>query len=165
MADYKRDRWVNGDGVLGGRATFVRKNVSLCQTRKTDFPTVLLVSLIYHEVAPDGLPASSEELDRVDRTEEAIADHFCSKYDALYALCVTTNGTRDLFLFLPRRPIEQELATDFEACSPSVDYDFSLRHDPEWRPFMTLLADPNEDTHAGALKPRLPWWKRLFGPA
>jgi Family of unknown function (DUF695) len=163
MADYKRDRWVNGHGVFKGRATFIRKNVSLAGTRKADYPTVLMVCLVYREMADNGLPGSSEELHRLDQTEEAIADHFCSRYDALFALCVTGGGTRDIFLFLPERPTEQEVAAEFDACSPSIDYDFGLRHDPEWRPFMTLLPQSDDDSPLGAAKSRLSWWKRLFG--
>jgi hypothetical protein len=44
MGDYKSDSWVNGHGVLGGRQTFIRKNVSLSRIRKADYPTALLIS-------------------------------------------------------------------------------------------------------------------------
>jgi hypothetical protein len=161
MADYKSDRWVNGHGVMSGRETFIRKNVSLEATRKADYPTLLLVSLIYHEKSASGLPSSEKELQRLDNTEEAIAAGFCSRHAALFAMCVTGDGTRDLFLFLPRCPTEQEIATEFDACSPSVDFDFAVKHDPAWRPYMTMLPDTAGKSPAAA--PPAPWWKRLLG--
>src|SRR5687768_1673882 len=161
MADFKSDRWVNGHGVVRGRETFVRKNVSLQTTRKADYPTLLLVSLIYNDQASSGLPCSDEELHRLDITEEAIADRFCSRYAARFALCVTAGGTRDLFLFLPGNPTEQEIAAEFDACPPSVDFDFGLRHDPAWRPYMAML--PDSAVEASAAAPLISWWKRLWG--
>jgi hypothetical protein len=163
MGDYKADRWINGERPLAGRVALIRKNVSLSNARKADYPTLLMVSLVYHDIREDGLPGARNELVRLDNTEEMIADHFCARYGAQFALCVTSNGTRDLFLFLPRRPSEQEIATDIESCSPSVDYDFGLRNDPEWRPFMAFLPGPDEKSSAGETKSRLPWWKKLFG--
>ena len=161
MANFKSDRWVNGHGVFSGHETYVRKNVSLRGTCKADNANLLLVSLIYREQGDSGLPGSDEELQRVDNTEEAIADRICSRYGALYALCVTSAGTRDLFLFLPSRPTDEEIAEEIEACSPSVDYDFALRHDPAWRPYVTLLPDALAGAPAAA--PKTSWWRRLFG--
>lgn len=163
MGDYKEDRWVNGEGVLGGRAAYIRKNVSLSAVRKADYPTLLLVSLIYHEKSKNGLPASNAELYRLDSTEEQIADHFCAHNGALFALCVTTNGTRDIFLFVRRKPTEEELAAAFHTLSPSVDYDFALRQDSEWRPFMTLLPQTGDNATSTKAKLRSPWWRRLLG--
>ena len=160
MANFKSDGWVNAHGVVRGRETYVRKNVSLQATRKADFPTLLLVTLIYKEKGPTGLPSSEEELNRLDITEEAIADRFCSKYAARYALCVTADGTRDLFLFLPGNPAEQEIAAEFDSCSPSVDFDFGLRHDPAWRPYVAMLPDSAGEAPAAA--PPSSWWKRLW---
>jgi hypothetical protein len=161
MADFKSDRWVNGHGVVGGREAFIRKNISLQAICKANYPTLLMVSLIYHEQTASGLPSSHGELDRLDITEEAIADRFCAKYAAQYALCVTAGGTRDLFLFLPGKHTEQEIAAEFDSCSPSVDFDFALRHDPAWRPYVAML--PDSAGQAAASAPQASWWKRLWG--
>jgi hypothetical protein len=159
MADFRSDRWANGHGVVGGRKTFIRKNESLASTRKEDYPNLLLISLIYQEQGDGGLPRSEEELDRLDRTEEAVASRICSRFGALFALCVTRDGTRDLFLFLSSCPTDEEIAAELAACSPSVDFDFAVRHDPAWRPYLTMLPH----SAAAATAPQTPWWRRLLG--
>jgi hypothetical protein len=105
------------------------------------------------------LPSSSEELQRLDSTEESVADYFCSRFHALFALCVTADGTRDIFFYLTEAPIEEEVAAAFEACNMLVDYDFAIRPDPEWRPFMTLLPDSAESSGGVQPAPKKPWWK------
>jgi hypothetical protein len=160
MGDFTQDRWINGHGVVGGHEAYVRKNVSLQATRKADYPNMLMVSLIYKQQGESGLPSSEEELQRLDNYEETIADRLCSRHGGLYALCVTGGGTRDLFLFLPGRPTEQQIAAEFDASLPAVDYDFGLRHDPAWRPYVTMLPDAADGAPASA---RQPWWKRLLG--
>ena len=158
MRDYKSDSWVNGQGVFAGRQAFIRKNVSLSQVCKADYPTGLLISLVYHEKKEDGLPSSSDELQRLDTTEESVADYFCSRFQALFAMCVTADGTRDIFLYLPGGPAEEQIARAFEACDVLVDYDFSIQPDPQWHPYSTLLSDPVESSseQSPAMKP---WWK------
>jgi hypothetical protein len=160
MGDFKSDRWVNGHGVFRGRQAFIRKNVSLQATYKADYPTLLFVSLIYKKQDSRGLPCSEDELHRLDITEEAIADRFCTRYAARYALCVTRDGTRDLFLFLPGNLTEQEIDAEFDACLPSVDFDFALRHDPAWRPYMEIL--PDSGGKAPPTPPQLSWWRRIW---
>ena len=71
---------------------------------------------------------------------------------------MTTDGTRDLFLFLPGHPDDADVAELLDSCSLPVDYDFALRHDPEWKVYTTILPEVG-DASAG----RSPWWKRLFG--
>lgn len=158
VGGYKSGRWVNGHGVLRGCKAFIRKNVSASVIRKAEYPALLLVSLIYHEKAADGLPGSAEELSRLDEAEETVADRLCERHHAQFALCVTTDGTRDLFLFLPQRPDDDEVARLLDSCSLPVDYDFAMQHDPGWRPYMTMLPEVGEAS-AG----RLPWWRRFFG--
>jgi len=159
MGDYKSDRWVNGEKQFRGRIALIRKNVSLQSVKKSDYPELLLVTLVFHQVTPEGLPSSGAELDRLDNTEEVIADQVCSRYDAQFAMCVTTNGTRDLFFFLPSLPTEKELAKAIDACEPAVDYDFTLHHDPNWKPYVTMLPDSKR----GSSRSESPWWKRLLG--
>ena len=156
MGDYKLERWINGDGMLRGFRALIRKNVSASAIRKSEYSELLLVSLIYHEKAADGLPGSAEELGRLDEAEETVADRICQRHPAQFVMCVTTDGTRDLFLFLSRRPDEDEVAQLLESCSLPVDYDFGLQHDPAWRPYMTILPGV-------APASRESWWKRLFG--
>jgi hypothetical protein len=72
--DYKSQRWINASGTLGGHRAHLRKNVSLRSDDPSAFSYTILLSLIYLDAQADGTPASEEELTRVDRTEEAIAD-------------------------------------------------------------------------------------------
>src|SRR5262245_57560000 len=161
MADFKLDRWINGHGVFSGHETYVRKNISLQTTRKADYPHVLLVSLIYQEQGASGLPSSEVELQRLDNSEEAIADRICSRYGALYALCVSRDETRDLLFFPHVSPTDEAIAAEVAACSPSVDYDFGMRQDPAWRPYVTML--PDSPAGAPAAPPQKSWWRRLLG--
>ena len=103
MADYKQQEWISGHGTLGGKRSYLRKNVSLEHADKTQFPHVVIVNLVYRQVREDGLPAAEEELSRLDATEESVADQMQAAFGALFGLIVTSDGTRDLF-FLLREP-------------------------------------------------------------
>jgi hypothetical protein len=139
MTTYKSQDWANGSGRLAGHAAHVRKNKSLASVRRSDYPVALLVNLVYTHRGPDGLPQDEDELSRLDRTEEAVADRFEAVCQALFALVVTGDGTRDLFLYLPKRDSEDEIARHLRWASPEVDYDFTLHEDPDWRPYQDLM--------------------------
>lgn len=139
MSDYKTQRWANGRGRLGGHATHLRKNMSLRPSLQRTHPYCVILNLIYHERAPDGLPGDEQELYRLDRAEEALADRFVSECNAHFAVVVTGDGTRDLFFFLPRSTSRQQIAQIIQAVAPEVDFDFSLHHDPAWRPYHDLM--------------------------
>ena len=142
MTTYKADSWVNAHGPLGGAAAHVRKNVSLSIADAPRFPFTLLVSLIYHSKAPDGLPADEGELLRLDRSEEAVADRLCEDLGARFALCVTSGGTRDLFFFNQESVSEEAVDELIQSADPEVDYDVSIISDPTWGPYRQIL--PNE---------------------
>jgi hypothetical protein len=140
MSDYKSEQWINGRGPFSGHQAYVRKNVSLAAVPRSKYPFTLLLSLIYRSSAPDGTPCESGELKRLDRTEEAVADRFCNEHGALFGLVVTSDGTRDIFLFLPQRLAEDCADAVIQAANPEVDYSFEIIHDPAWRPYERILA-------------------------
>ena len=142
MASYKNDEWLNAQGSVQGRRAYVRKNVSLLNTAKAEFPWVVIVNLAYQPRDEDGMPAYQSELENLDATEESVADQMHKAFGALFGLVVTSDGTRDLFFFLPHAPHEDALQTAIEAADPSVDYDFFVRDDPDWRPYVQLLPTP-----------------------
>lgn len=163
MRNYKNDEWISGTGVIGGRPASIRKNVSLSTVRKTDYPCLLLVSLIYLKKGLDGLPASSEELYRLNDIEEQIADHFCEHYRALLAMCITSDGTRDIFLFLPKAPSEEQLEIEFSNFVLAMDYDFALRQDPLWQPYQFTNIQVDEPEKPTSSVQKKAWWKRMLG--
>ncbi|MBK9967341.1 MAG: DUF695 domain-containing protein [Holophagales bacterium] len=118
MSDYRSQSWSNGTGRLGGRAARLRKNVSLDASQQSTHPYALIVNLIYHHLGTDRMPGLHEELERLDRTEEAVADRIVAAYDAHFAMVVTGDGTRDLFLYLPHNISEAEIEQHIEAPEP-----------------------------------------------
>lgn len=136
-----------------------RKNVSLSNVRPRDYPCELIVHLVYEDMQEDGLPGSREEVELLGTNEERIADHFCDTFDARFALCVTSDGVRDQFLYLPEPLSEDEIASELEMLSLSVDYDFGIRTKSDWSIYRNALSD-SESTVPSTKRP---WWKRLFG--
>jgi hypothetical protein len=143
MSSYKHDEWINAKGSVQGHRAHLRKNVSLLETVKAQFPHVIMVNLAYEDVAADGMPADHTELENLDTTEESIADQMLTVFGALFGLVVTSDGTRDLFFFLPTRQTEDAIEAAIDATAPSVDYDFSIHHDPLWQPYVKLLPSPS----------------------
>jgi hypothetical protein len=159
MADFTADEWIKGEQPLAGKIALVMKNVSLANVRRRDYPYELIVHLVYEEIQEDGLPGSVEEIELLDRNEKVIASHFCSRHDARFALCVTSEGIRDQFLYLPRHISDEELASELDALSLSVDYDFGIRKCPDWEIYECALPE----NRCNAQSSKLPWWRTLFG--
>jgi len=141
MAGYKQQEWINGGGSIGGKRAYVRKNLSLRETATEQFPHVVIVNLAYEDLSPEGLPASGVELSNMDETEESIADRMSDVFGALFGLIVTSDGTRDLFFFLPMPPGDDAIQDAIDDATPSVDYDFSVHDDPLWRPYFRFLPE------------------------
>ncbi len=137
--DYKSQPWVNGHGHVGAYPAFVRKNVGLASIDSAAFPHLALVSLLYREVAADGRPADGDEWARLDSTEERLADAMQSRFGACFALCVTSDGSRDLFFFLSTAITEEEADDLVQSIRPAVDYEIAIIYDPEWRPYRELM--------------------------
>ena len=137
--NYKQQEWSSAHGTLGGKRTYMRKNASLLPVDKAQFPHVVIVNLIYREVREDGLPAADEELSRLDATEESVADQLQAAFGALFGLIVTSDGTRDLFFFLPEPESDDAIEAVIESCEPRVGYDFSMHEDPSWEPYVELM--------------------------
>jgi hypothetical protein len=140
MLDYKLQEWVNARGRIGGHQANVRKNVSLAKVAREKYPYTLLLSLIYRARAADGTPSDGEEWQRLDRTEETAAEKFCREQGALFGLVVTSDGTRDVFFFLPKPLEEAVVEAVIQSSNPEVDYHFEIIHDPEWKPYERILA-------------------------
>ena len=143
MASYKQDEWINAKGSVQGRPAYIRKNISLLNTVKAGFPHAIIVNLAYQRRDNDGMPIYQSELENLDATEESIADQMHQSFRALFGLVVTSDGTRDLFFFLPAVPDEDAIQEALDAAEVSVDYDFSVHGDPEWRPYISLLPSPS----------------------
>jgi hypothetical protein len=139
MVDFRTQEWVNGSGELGGWVAYLRKNVSLTPKMQRARPHALIINLVYQHQGNDGLPCDDEELRQFDEMEEAIASCFVAECDACFAMVVTSNGTRDLFLFLPKLPSESDVGQRIQSVMPTVNFDFSLHHDPDWRPYHELM--------------------------
>ena len=159
MNDHTLDEWLSGEQALGGATALLRKNLSLSNVRRIDYPYELIVNLVYEELREDGLPGSQEELELLDRNEGMIVKLFCQQHNAKYALCVTSNGVRDLFLYLPRLLSEEELASELDALELSVDYDFGIRKNTDWTIYCNALPNSGSETRSKGL----PWWKKIFG--
>lgn len=144
MSNYKSHEWINGEVELGGELALVRKNVSLSNVKRANYPYELIVHLVYEDIQDNGLPASREEFELLDSNEEMIADHFCQKFDGHFALCVTSNGVRDQFLYLPKMLTDDQLDSEFDLLSPTVDYDFGIRKSPDWVIYENALADADD---------------------
>jgi hypothetical protein len=138
---YKSQPWINAHGHLAGHAAHLRKNVGLRSVDFAAFPHLVLVSLLYRGLSPDGQPASPEEWARLDGTEERIADAMWDRYRAHFALIVTSNGRRDLFFFLAAPASDAETDELIQSIEPNVDYEFSFVHDAEWRPYRDLVKN------------------------
>lgn len=153
------DQWRNGEELLAGKPALVRKNVSLDSIPRLEFPYELIVHLVYEECKPNGLPSSQEEIDLLDHNEHLVSHHFCSKHNAKFALCVTSDGVRDLFLYLPNLMTDNELDSVFEALPVSVDFDYGMRKVSDWDIYDYALSE------RGPTSPRtsVPWWKKLLG--
>jgi hypothetical protein len=145
MRDYKAHSWINARGPFGGHQANVRKNVSLADVSRHEYPYTLLLSLIYSNRAADGTPSDSGEWQRLDRTEERIADRFCIEHGALFGMVVTSDGTRDVFLFLPESLDDSAVDAVIQSATPEVDYRFEIIHDPAWIPYDRILPK-NEST-------------------
>lgn len=158
MGDFVFNEWQNGEQSLDGKIALVRKNVSLSEIRRLDYPYELIVHLVYDECQSDGLPASQAEIDLLDRNEQKIANYLCRQYGAKFALCVTSDGVRDQFLYLPRLISDDVLAGELETLSLSVDYDFGTRKVSDWDIYDYALSEFGSSVQWA----NLPWWKKLF---
>ena len=136
--NYKRQPWTNATGTFAGHAAHVRRNVGLEDEASQQFPYTVLVSLAYTERSPTGQPCDEDELCRLDETEELIGDAMESRLGALFALCVTSDGTRDLFFFVSEMPTDARIEQLIESIEPRVKYSFERLHDPEWHPYWSL---------------------------
>ena len=145
MSDYKLQRWMNARGPFGGHQANVRKNVSLVDVPRSKYPYTLLLSLIYRNRAADGTPSDGGEWQRLDRTEESVAEKFCVEHEALFGMVVTSDWTRDIFLFLAEALDDGTIDTVIQSAKPEVDYRFEIIHDPAWIPYDRILPR-NEST-------------------
>lgn len=132
---YRDQEWTNAEGELEGMKCLVRRNVSLLKYDRAARPFVLMVSLIYELTDDDGLPTDEAELIWGDETEEAIADWFAAHHDGWFGMAVTSDGTRDLFMFLPSMLKDQDIEEAINSTSPTLDYDFFITEDPDWVPY------------------------------
>jgi hypothetical protein len=144
MEDFQNQKWENAHGVVGGQAALVRRNISLADVPRNSHPYTLFVSLLYGSRNEDGFPSDEDELSRLDRTEEVIAEKFWAQHQALFGLTITSDGTRDLFLFLPRSIDEDVADALIQELDPEVDYDFQILKDPRWEPY-DILPDDGAD--------------------
>ncbi len=139
--DYKAQQWITGIGSLGGRRAQLRKNAGLLTFDGAEAPYLLLVTLTYTNLGGDGRPSDEAESARLDASEVRIADALQAHFGAYYALCITSNGTRDLFFF-HAAPTNGEAADGVvKAAGPTVGYELTLVYDPEWRPYNGMLTD------------------------
>lgn len=137
---YKQDEWTNASGELSGNTAYVRRNVSLTDNERASRPYVLVLTLIFDDVDEDGMPSTDEALTAADLMEQRLADQFVADHDALFGMIVTSDGTRDLFLFLGRELSEPEIERAIQAAEPDMDFDFDLEHDPQWQVYYDLAA-------------------------
>jgi Family of unknown function (DUF695) len=136
---YQAQDWTNTVGLLDDQELHVRRNASLEAEDSHAFPYTILVSLIYQDADPTGRPSSREELVRLDRTEEAIADVMQASCSAQYGLAVTGGGTRELFFFVRELPTDERVEELIQSIAPEVDYRFERLQDPDWQPYRGFL--------------------------
>jgi hypothetical protein len=140
VTDYKDQPWTTATRALAEHEVFVRRNVGLESEVSSERPYIILVSLIYRVAGADGRPSSEEELVRLDRTEEAIADVMQAHHGARFGLAVTGGGTRDLFFFVRDCAADEEVERLIQSIAPQVDYQFEQLHDPQWQPYWDLAG-------------------------
>jgi len=161
MHDFRTDEWINGERLLGDDVALIRKNVSISNIRKEDYPFELIVSMLYEELQEEGLPGTEEELELLAENEEVIADYFCKHHGAIFAMCVTSDGARDLFLFVKKKLSNSEIEHSLAASSPTIDYQFNLRSSPDWGVYSSAIPDSDDDGPQSNSKK--PWWKKFLG--
>lgn len=135
---YKSDDWSNATGELSDMPAHLRQNVSLEGRDRAAYPYVLTVTLVFGVVDEDGMPGNAAELDAADGAEEAIADRFEADHGALFGMAITSDGGRDLFLFLPKELSEAEIEHAIDAEDLPLDYDFAVEKDPDWQAYSYL---------------------------
>lgn len=133
--EFRDQEWTNGVSELDGMKCLVRRNESLLKYDRAARPFVLMVSLVYENVDPEGFPTDDAELNFADFAEESIADLFAEEFDAWFGMSVTSDGTRDLFFFLPSSATDEKLEEAINAIDPPLDYDFFITEDAEWVPY------------------------------
>jgi hypothetical protein len=101
-------------------------------------PVAVIVNLVYQGVSDSGLPDDEQELTLMDQFEEQLADRLEQSLDAVFALAVTSDGTRDLFFYVSAPPSEDDLEDLISSLEPPVNFDFSFHQDPDWHPYTTL---------------------------
>jgi hypothetical protein len=142
LTGYKSQQWTNASATLAGVDVHIRRNATLEGEDSKLFPYTVLINLLYPDEESDD-SASEEQLTRLDRAEEAIADAFEAGLGARFGLCVTGGGTRDLFLFVASLPSAAQVTNLIEAAAPGVAHEFERLHDPEWRPYRDLADEPS----------------------
>lgn len=133
--EFRDQEWSNGVGELDGMKCLVRRNESLLKYDRAARPFVLMVSLVYENIDPEGFPTDESELNLADFAEESIADLFAEEFDAWFGMSVTSDGTRDLFFFLPSSVSDEKLEEAINSVEPPLDYDFFITEDAEWVPY------------------------------
>ena len=126
------------EGTVGGQVALLRRNESLLEVEHAAYPYALQVSLQFKNVGEAGIPHDDAELTRADATEEAIADALFESFGGLFALSVTTNGNRDIFIMLDR-PVDASLIElTIQKANPQIDYSLDFMQDPKWQPYVRL---------------------------
>ena len=133
--EFRDQEWSDGVSELDGMKCLVRRNVSLLKYDRAARPFVLMVSLVYENIDSEGFPTDESELNLADFAEELIADLFSEEFDAWFGMSVTSDGTRDLFFFLPSSVDDEKLEEAINSVEPPLDYDFFITEDGEWVPY------------------------------
>lgn len=125
--------WANGEIDFCGFPAWLRRNESLGEINRSDYPKRLMISLAFESPDDDGLPGEQENA-LADGFGERLASLLETEYNALFAFVLTFDGGRDLFFYLQSDPgddaIQQVVDRSESPCS--VEFQIDEEDEDPW---------------------------------
>jgi hypothetical protein len=91
--------WANAQGKMGGLPALLRINVTLEPLAPIpDYSHLAIVSIFFNDTKENGLPASQDDSDEVDKLEDRVRARL-ETGGTILALAVTHSGARELHFY------------------------------------------------------------------
>lgn len=137
--------WVNGEIDFCGFPAWLRRNESLGNIDRAEYPKRLMISMAFDSPGDDGLPGQQEN-DLADVFAQRLASLLKAEHNALYAFVLTFDGGRDLFFYLQNEPSDDVIQNVVDRAEPPCCVEFQVDEEDEdpWGLYDSFANSINE---------------------